>query len=89
MPSCPCLTSLSHPVVFAGLGAATAFTTALAPEVAIQALKYVIIGGLFGGAAVATPVFVVGSAGVFVAASVYHSFETTKRLAKVGLGYNK
>jgi len=78
-----------HPFAFAGLGTATAFAAAFAPEMALTALKYIVIGGIFGGAAVATPVFVVGTAGVFVATSVYHSYITTKRLAQVALGRNK
>jgi len=82
-----------RPFAFAGAagGAAvlTGFTTAFAPEIALTALKYIVIGGLFGGAAVATPVFVVGTAGVFVASAVYHSFETTKRLGKIAVGGNK
>jgi len=78
-----------HPIIFGGLGAASAVATALAPDVALTALKYIVIGGVFGGAAVATPVFIVGSAGVFVAAAVYHSFETTKRLAKAATSSNK
>jgi len=79
----------SRPFLAVGAAGVTVFASAFAPEIALSTLKYIIIGGLFGGAAVATPVFVIGTGGVFVAAAVYHSFETTKRLGKLAAGSNK
>lgn len=40
---------------------------------------YIAVGGLVSGAATATPIVLVGSTGVFVAAGVYHSFIAAKR----------
>lgn len=70
---------LERPFVASGLGLAAALTSFLQPTVVLTAVEYLILGGVVGGAAVATPVFVVGTGGVFVSAAVYHSFEAAKR----------
>jgi len=70
----------------ASFGAATAFFATMSPGLVIQAAKYIIIGALLSGTAVATPILVIGSSGIFVAATVYHSFELGKRSGKKALG---
>eukprot|EP01098_Paradermamoeba_levis_P017335 TRINITY_DN993_c0_g4_i2.p1 TRINITY_DN993_c0_g4~~TRINITY_DN993_c0_g4_i2.p1 ORF type:complete len:299 (-),score=109.12 TRINITY_DN993_c0_g4_i2:167-1063(-) len=64
----------------AGLMAATATAAVVSPNVLLSAVKYIVIGGLSGGAATATPVFVIGSTGVFVSATLFHAFHLSKRL---------
>jgi len=68
-----------RPLVAAGLSALTSFLAWLSPQFFIRVVEYVVIGGVVGATAVATPVFVIGTTGVFVSASIYHSFILTKR----------
>lgn len=51
----------------------------LQPGVIVTAIEYVVLGGVVFGTSVALPVFVVGTGGVFVAASVYHAYVAAKR----------
>ncbi len=61
------------------IGLAATVVAFLQPTFLVGAISYVILGGVIGGAAVATPVFVVGTTGVFVSAAVYHSWIAVKR----------
>eukprot|EP01130_Rhizamoeba_saxonica_P006679 TRINITY_DN2662_c0_g1_i1.p1 TRINITY_DN2662_c0_g1~~TRINITY_DN2662_c0_g1_i1.p1 ORF type:complete len:248 (+),score=57.24 TRINITY_DN2662_c0_g1_i1:48-791(+) len=78
--------SEKHPVLTAGVGLATTYAVSLSPEIFVKAVQYVVIGGVVGGTAMATPVFVVGTSGVFVASSVYHTYILTKRLGQKATG---
>jgi len=70
-----------HPAVATGVGVATAFGVSMAPQLFLKACGYIIVGGFLGASAVATPVLVIGTSGVFVAAGVYHSYQVAKRAA--------
>eukprot|EP01125_Pyxidicula_operculata_P002485 TRINITY_DN12347_c0_g1_i1.p1 TRINITY_DN12347_c0_g1~~TRINITY_DN12347_c0_g1_i1.p1 ORF type:complete len:279 (-),score=22.84 TRINITY_DN12347_c0_g1_i1:66-797(-) len=63
----------------AGLTLATALGTYLAPRLAFRAVQYIIVGGLLGGGAMAAPVFVVGTTGVFVTSTIYHAYILARR----------
>lgn len=56
-----------------------AYAVSIQPAIMLTAVKYIILGGVIGGTAVATPVFVVGTTGVFVSAAVYHAWIAAKR----------
>lgn len=68
-----------RPLVAGVVGVTTAFAVSIQPTMLVTAVKYIILGGVIGGSAVATPVFVVGTTGVFVSAAVYHSWIAAKR----------
>jgi hypothetical protein len=68
-----------QPLVAGVVGVTTAFAVSLQPMMLMTAVKYIILGGVVGGTAVATPVFVVGTTGVFVSAAVYHAWIAAKR----------
>jgi len=68
-----------RPLVAGVVGVTTAFAVSIQPMMLVTAVKYIILGGVIGGSAVATPVFVVGTTGVFVSAAVYHSWIAAKR----------
>ena len=73
------------------LGAAIAATIAatMSPKLFLTGLGFIVLGGVSVATAVATPVFVVGTTGVFVSAAVYHAFLLTKKSVKRGLGLDK
>lgn len=50
------------------------------PQIIVAAIEYIILGGVIGGTALAVPVLVVGTGGVFVSATVYHAFIAAKRM---------
>jgi hypothetical protein len=68
-----------RPLVAGVVGVTTAFAVSIQPTMLVTAVKYIILGGVVGGTAVATPVFVVGTTGVFVSAAVYHAWIVAKR----------
>lgn len=72
--------------ISAGAAIAAALAVTMAPKLILTGMGCIIIGGVIGGVTVATPVFVVGTGGVFVSATVYHSFILAKRGAQKGLG---
>lgn len=65
---------LRNPAVLATLSFTTAVGIALAPSLLLNAVEYVIIGGVVGSAVVAAPVFVVGAGGVFMCATAFHAY---------------
>lgn len=75
-----------HPTLAAGMGLAVGYAAFVSPPLILKALQYVVIGGVFGGAAVATPIFVIGSTGIFVTASMYHAFQASKRVVQSAVG---
>jgi len=68
-----------HPIAAGGLGLAAGYAAFASPQLILTALQYVVIGGVFGGAAVAAPILVLGTSGIFVTASLYHSYQLSKR----------
>jgi len=70
-----------RPLVAGIVGVAATYAVAMQPTVMLTAVKYIILGGVVGGSAVATPVFVVGTTGVFVSAAVFHAWVAAKRSA--------
>jgi len=68
-----------RPFVAAGLSALTTMVAWFSPHLFLRVVGYVVVGGAVGAATVATPVFVIGTTGVFVSASIYHSFILAKR----------
>lgn len=70
---------LENPTLTAAASFTAAMGVALSPSIVFDAIQYVIIGGLVGGAVVAAPVFVIGSSGVFMCAGAYHAYIAAKR----------
>jgi len=70
---------LKTPVVAGGVGLAAALGVYLQPTFVVTAIEYVVLGGVLFGTSVAVPVFVVGTGGVFVGATIYHAFIAAKR----------
>ena len=58
----------------------------LAPKMLLTGLGCIVLGGVTVGTAMATPIFVVGTTGVFVSAAVYHTFQLGKRSVKRAVG---
>lgn len=71
---------IQRPIVATGAALVTALGAYLSPQMFLTAVGYVAFGGVIGGTAMAAPVFIVGSTGVFAAAGVYHSYTAAKRL---------
>eukprot|EP01087_Luapelamoeba_hula_P015933 TRINITY_DN4833_c0_g1_i2.p1 TRINITY_DN4833_c0_g1~~TRINITY_DN4833_c0_g1_i2.p1 ORF type:complete len:414 (+),score=85.80 TRINITY_DN4833_c0_g1_i2:212-1453(+) len=71
---------MERPIVAGGLGIAAGFMTTLQPQLAGMAVGYVVLGGVVTGTAMAAPVLVLGTTGVFVSAAAYHSYIAAKRL---------
>eukprot|EP01099_Mayorella_cantabrigiensis_P005447 TRINITY_DN4379_c0_g1_i1.p1 TRINITY_DN4379_c0_g1~~TRINITY_DN4379_c0_g1_i1.p1 ORF type:complete len:325 (+),score=85.16 TRINITY_DN4379_c0_g1_i1:28-1002(+) len=51
-----------------------------APQLVFRALGYVVLSGVVSGTVVATPVLIVGTSGVFVSASVFHTYHKLKKM---------
>jgi len=69
--------------VTAGIAATVACT--MAPGIILTGIKYVMIGGIIGGAGMATPILILGTTGVFVGAGLYHLWQLSKRSVKRGV----
>jgi hypothetical protein len=74
-----------HPAVAGGVGLAAGYAAFVSPQLILRALQYVVIGGAFGGAAVAAPILVIGSTGIFVTASLYHAYQLSKRAIQTAI----
>jgi len=77
-----------RPLVAAGLSALTTMVAWLSPQLFLRVIGYVVVGGVVGAATVATPVFVIGTTGVFVSASIYHSYILAKRGITTVIAHN-
>jgi len=77
-------TAEKYPGIVLGLTATTAIFSTVSPLV-LNAVKYIIIGGVASGAIIATPVFVVGSGTILVSASVYQAYQLAKRTITINL----
>ena len=73
---------IESPVIAGGVGVAAALGVYLQPTFIVTAIEYVVLGGVVFGTSMAVPVFVVGTGGVFVGASVYHAYIASKRAGK-------
>jgi len=74
-----------HPAVAGGMGLAAGYAAFVSPQLILRALQYVIIGGAFGGAAVAAPILVIGTSGIFVTATLYHAYQASKRAVQAAV----
>jgi len=70
-----------NPVFTVGAAAATTLFSTISPLV-LNAVKYIVIGGMASGTALAAPYFVVSTSAIFVASSFYHTFQIARRLIK-------
>jgi len=71
----------NNPIAAGGVGFAASFAAYSSPQLLVRALSFVAIGGIFGGAATAAPILIIGATGLFVSASAFHLFQAAKRSA--------
>jgi len=76
---------LERPAVGVSAGIAATVACTMAPGIILTGIKYVMIGGIIGGAGMATPILVIGTTGVFVGAGLFHLWQLSKRSVKRGV----
>eukprot|EP01119_Soliformovum_irregulare_P004707 TRINITY_DN15778_c0_g1_i1.p1 TRINITY_DN15778_c0_g1~~TRINITY_DN15778_c0_g1_i1.p1 ORF type:complete len:301 (+),score=25.83 TRINITY_DN15778_c0_g1_i1:88-903(+) len=64
-----------------GASLAASLAVAFAPRILVRSIAVIVIGGTVGAAATSVPLLLVGTAGVFASAAVYHAFIAFKRSA--------
>jgi len=75
----------TNPGLVFGTCAASSYAMYLFPQLFFKAASYIALGTLAAGSVAAAPILVVGTSGIFIAATTYHSFQAFRRLGSLAI----